>query len=71
VVMYSLLTDGGSLNVLAVHIDVARLAANHAAHPGPPDPDWCWTLVMQVPLVSLYWSTKIIPLDDKGIAAGD
>ena len=44
-VMYSLLTDGGSLNVLAVHIDVARLAANHAAHPGPPDPDWCSALV--------------------------
>ena len=70
-VMCLSLTDGGLRNVLAIHIDVARLASFHAARAGHPDPDWCWTLVMQVPLVSLYWSKKIIPLDDKGIAAGD
>ena len=66
--MYSLLTDGGLRNVLAVHIDVARLASFHAARAGHPDPDWCWAvvrqvaLVMQVPLVSFQWSTsRMIP----------
>ena len=39
------LTDGGLRNVLAVHIDVARLASFHAARAGHPDPDWCSALV--------------------------
>ena len=46
--MSSSLMDGGLLNVLAIHIDVARLAANHAATGGHPDPCRSWTLVMQM-----------------------
>ena len=55
--MCLLLMDGGLRNVLAIHIDVARLASFHAARAGAADTDWCWTLVMQVPLVSFQWST--------------
>ena len=44
-VMSSSLTDGGLLNVLAVHIDVARLASFHAARAGHPGTDWCWAVV--------------------------
>ena len=56
-VMCSLLTDGGSRNVLATIIDDPRMASVHAARAGHPDPDWCWTLVRQEPLVSFQWST--------------
>ena len=56
-VMCLSLTDGGLRNVLAIHIDVARLASFHAARAGYPGTDWCRALVMQVPLVSFQWST--------------
>ena len=39
------LTDGGLRNVLAIHIDVARLASVHAAPVGAADTDWCSALV--------------------------
>ena len=50
--MCLLLMDGGLRNVLAIHIDVARLASFHAARAGAAGTDWCWAVVMQVALVS-------------------